>query len=174
MAAQAQQRAMQALQQKATLGRQMSQDDYEKKKAAAEAADLIAQRNAANSMTAQQENNQWQNQGFQNDLSKAQGQAGLIGQSVGNAEKVGAVNQAGINGQGQLAGSLVGQGAKLFGSGSGGSTTPPATSAPPLVNADGSSAGGGSDPNQWAQWTSASPPSQAPEDTGIKLDDLDF
>ncbi len=168
VAAQAQARALSAIKEQAGLGRQMSQDDYEKKAAAAKAADLIKERNVANSMQANQQNNQWLNQGFQNDLSKAQGQANLISQGVANTEKTGAQNMAGTAAGGALATSLIGAGGKALGGANSNPSSPDSTSPPPLVNADGSLAGGGSDPNAWTGWNG-----QKPASTGVAVSDYD-
>ncbi len=150
IAAQAQARALAAIKERAGLGRQMSQDDYEKKAAAAKAADLIKERNAANSMQAQQQNNQWMNQGFANDLAKAQGQSGLIGQGVANILGTGNVNSNYTKAMGTLAGDTINgvAGGVKKGIGSGGDQST-ATSPPPMVTADSTT----SDPNAWSQWT---------------------
>ncbi len=163
IAAQAQARALAAIKEKAGLGRQMSQDEYDKAARAAQANDLIKQHNVANSMQANQQNNQWLNQGFQNDLSKAQGQAGLIGLGVQQARDVGAVNQAYTNGVGgAIKGAVNGVAAGVKQNGSS-PTSPDSTTPPPLVNSDGSLAGGGGQPdaNGWAQFGTTKP-SEAP------------
>ncbi len=175
VAAQAQARALAAIKEQAGLGRQMSQDDYDKKAAAAKAADLIKERNVANSMQANQQNNQWLNQGFQNDLSKAQGQAGLIPQGVAVQEAIGNVNKNYTLGQGSQINQDIGSiGGAVGGMGGGGGSknnpsSPGSTSPPPLVNADGSLAGGGSDPNAWEGWNG-----QRPTSEGVEVKDYDY
>lgn len=160
VAAQAQARALAAIKERAGLGREMSQDSYNKAADAAKANDLIKQHNIANSMQANQSNNQWLNQGFQNDLSKAQGQAGLISQGVANAEKTGAQNMAGTAAGGALATSLIGAGGKVVQGATSNPNSPGSTTPPPLVNADGSLAGGatsgGSNPDEWSRLTGTS------------------
>ncbi len=126
VAAQAQARALAAIKEKAGLGRQMSQDEYEKKAKAAQANDLIKQHNIANSMQANDQNNKYLNTAFGNDIDKARGQANLITAAVTNARDIGAQGQAGANAWGQLGGQLAGTGGKIAtdiaksGSGSGG------------------------------------------------------
>ena len=151
VAAQAQARALAAIKEKAGLGRQMSEDEYNKAAKAAEANDLIKQHNVQNSMQANQQNNQWLNQGFQNDLSKVAGQSGLIGQGVANAMNTGKQTSDFTAAQGATVRDAVG-GLKQ----QPGSASPPATSPPPMVQAD-----GGGDPNAWAQW-GGQKPSEAP------------
>ncbi len=168
VAAQAQARALSAIKERANLGRQMSQDDYEKKAAAAKAADLIKERNAANSMQAQQENNGWLGQGFQNDMSKINGQAGLTKDQNAITEKSGQAAANNALGTGNLIQSGIGAGSKLFGGGPGSTDQPgggaPAYQDPNVLNT--APQGDGSSPSEWAQF------GQSPS-TGASLNDYD-
>jgi len=133
-AAQAQQRAMQAIASKATMGRQMSEDDYNKKSKAAEAADLIKQRNMTNSIGAQQYNNNLLGQGFDDRFNVARGKAGLLPAMNENALMTGAQNQQGTLAKGKLASDMIGAGADAWGKFS--ASKDKKTSAPPMVAAD--------------------------------------
>jgi len=76
-AAQAQQRAMQAILQKAQASRTMSNDDYQRKLAAAQAADAIAKYNASARTDASKYNNTVAGQSYADQLSKLKGQTAL-------------------------------------------------------------------------------------------------
>lgn len=78
-AAQAQARALQAILQKGQMGRQMGNDDYQRKAAAAQARDAIEARNAAARTDASKTNNAYRGQSFQDELAKAQGKTKLSG-----------------------------------------------------------------------------------------------
>lgn len=79
VAAQAQQRAMQAMLQKAGLSRNMTNDDYGRKAAAAQAADMIAARNAAARTDASKYNNQLRGQTYDDGMAKLKGKTALTG-----------------------------------------------------------------------------------------------
>jgi hypothetical protein len=80
IAAQAQQRAMQAILDKAGIARNMSQDDYARAKAAADATDSINKYNASMSTNAQEQNNKLLEQGYNDQLRKLGGQNQLTGE----------------------------------------------------------------------------------------------
>lgn len=77
IAADAQKRAMQAVLEKGTAARAMSNDDYQRKKAAAEAADSIALHNAQFATDADKYNNMLKEQQFDEGLKKLAGETGL-------------------------------------------------------------------------------------------------
>ena len=154
IAAQAQQRALQAITSKATMGRQMSEDDYNKKAKAAEAADMIKQRNMANSIGAQRYNNELQGQGFDDRFNIAKAKGGLLGAANQNALQTGAQNMAGTTANGQLASSVLQTGANAFGKmGSTGDANPPLNNTP-----DWKEPGVASQPGEWGQWNPGSQP----------------
>lgn len=76
-AAQAQQRAMQAILQKGSMARGMSADDYARSRDAAMARDAIEARNAAARTDASKYNNSIRGQGFEDELAKAKGKTSL-------------------------------------------------------------------------------------------------
>ncbi len=140
-AGQAQQRALQAIMNRGSLGRTVSQDDYNKQADAAKAADLIKQRNAANSMLVANKNNDIAGQGFDDRLKIAQNKNNLInpgnqltldaGQSAANSRLASGALVNGAIGAGAGAASSAWD--KFNGpSGNGnGATTPP-----PMVQAE--------------------------------------
>lgn len=125
-AAQAQQRAMQAVLQKAQASRTMENDQYARQAAAASANDAIAQHNANYATDAGKYNNTLAGQSFQDQLSKLKGETTLtgdlnntlLGSANGNANTVKGLAQGGSN----LLGGL-GSGGSSGGSGGSGSST---------------------------------------------------
>lgn len=79
VAAQAQQRALQAMLQKAGLARGMTNDDYQRKLAAAQARDAIETRNAAARTDASKYNNQLRGQTYADAMGKLKGKTALTG-----------------------------------------------------------------------------------------------
>lgn len=79
-AANAQQRAMDAVLKKAGLSRSMSNDDYARKRAAAEAADEIARHNAAMATDASKYNNNLAGQSFDDEMKRLNDAYGMTGQ----------------------------------------------------------------------------------------------
>jgi hypothetical protein len=135
-AAQAQQRAMQAILQKAQASRTMGNDDYQRKAKAAEAADAIAKYNAGARTGASQYNNTIAGQNFDDSMKKLQGESGLTGSlnaailgggqqnantQLANAQLGGGLINGITQGVGSLAKSLKGIGGG--GSGGNGDTT---------------------------------------------------
>jgi hypothetical protein len=80
IAAQAQQRALDAILKRAGLGRQMESDEYGRKSDAAKAADLIEARNAAARTQAANTNNSIAGQRYEDELAKLKAKSGLSSQ----------------------------------------------------------------------------------------------
>ncbi len=159
VAAQAQARALQAIKEKAGLGRQMSQDDYEKKAAAAKAADLIKQRNMDNSIGSQKYNNEILGQGFDDRFNIARGKTGLLPSGLDNAYRTGFENSKQTVANGAFASGLIGDvGRGLKGAGGSGSDIPPGGGAPDYQDPSASAQayanpnGVTQDPSEWAQF----------------------
>lgn len=99
VAAQAQQRALNAILQRGQLGRQMSGDKYGRDRDAALARDAIEARNAASRMDTARGNNAIAGQRFSDNLARLQGKTGLtnslnqttFGSGVQNARTTGAM-----------------------------------------------------------------------------------
>lgn len=108
IAAQAQNRAMQAIMNKGAASRSMANDDYQRQRAAAEAADSIARYNSGLRTGAAQGNNALAQQGYQDQLQKLHGQTD-VGNSL-NTAILGRGNQTSANavGMGNAVGSLAG------------------------------------------------------------------
>jgi hypothetical protein len=81
VAAQAQQRALQAILQKGQMGRAMGNDDYGRKRDAAMARDAIEARNAAARTDASKYNNTLRGQAFDDEISKVHGKTALTDSS---------------------------------------------------------------------------------------------
>lgn len=131
IAAQAQQRAMQAILNKGSQSRAMSNDDYARKKAAAEAADSIAKYNASMRTDANKYNNTLAGQSYDDQLKKLLGENtvtkslndALLGTGTQNANAIAAQTgdtNALIGALGSSATSLAKAAKGAFGSGSGG------------------------------------------------------
>lgn len=132
IAGQAQQRAMQAVLSKAGASRNMSNDDYARKKAAAEATDAISKYNASMTTDAAKSNNAIAGQAYDDSIKRLYGQTGLtnslngalLGQGQGNANTIAGAAYGGTG----LISSLANAGKNLSklatsGSGGGGSST---------------------------------------------------
>lgn len=99
IAGQAQQRALDAILQKAGLGRAMTNDDYQRQRDAALARDAIEARNAAARTDAAKYNNSLRGQSFEDNLAKARGKTDLtnsinqtrFGQGAQSARTTGAM-----------------------------------------------------------------------------------
>lgn len=148
-AAQAQQRALQAIGQRGTMGRQMNQDEYQKQADAAKANDLIKQRNMENSVGAQKYNNTLQSDAFNNDFRVTQAKAGLLTPMNDLALKSGAQQSGFTAAQGNRNNAAIGAAGKIGGGlwdkltgGSGGTTPGPGAGAPAYQPPS-------SDPSEW-------------------------
>jgi hypothetical protein len=107
IAAQAQKRAMEAVLQKGQLSRTMSNDDYARKKSAADAGDSIARYNASMRTDAGKYNNSIAGQTYDDYLKKLAGETNLT--TATNNALLGQGNQqaAGITAQGNLNNGLI-------------------------------------------------------------------
>lgn len=146
IAAQAQDRAMKAVLQKAEASRAMSNDDYRRKAAAAEANDAIARYNSSMRADATKYNNTEQNQGYQNQLEKLRGETGLtdsLNSALLGSGKQQANTIAGMAGAtGGLVGSLAGL-ARSGGKGGGGTGNDPGLDYSGQQDASGNRGGAG-------------------------------
>jgi hypothetical protein len=128
IAAQAQQRAMQAILSKAGIARNMSQDDYARARAAAEATDSINRYNASMGTEAQGANNRLREQGYNDQLRKLQGETGLtdslnnalLGSGKANANTIAGASYGGAGLTGDVLTAAAKVAKKAGGSGGGG------------------------------------------------------
>ena len=119
IAAQAQQRAMQAVLNKGAAARSMANDDYARKQAAAQAADSIAAHNASMRTDASKYNNTLAGQNLEDQYKKLQGETGVT--TATNNALLGQAGQSAANsvGAGNALGSIVKNLPKGGGSGGG-------------------------------------------------------
>lgn len=122
IAAQAQDRALQAILQKGQVARGMSNDDYGRKADAAKARDAIESRNAAARTGASQYNNSLRGQAYEDALAQARGKSGLtdsMNQTIfGQAKSQGNTVLA----KGGYRNDLIDQGSTLLNKGTSGSS----------------------------------------------------
>lgn len=107
IAAQAQQRAMDAVLKKGAMSRELANDDYSRKAQAAQANDAIARYNASMATDASKYNNSIMGQGYADQLAKLQGENQLTGQLDQAILGRGGQQAAGIAGTGSMGMSLL-------------------------------------------------------------------
>lgn len=132
-AAQAQDRALQAILQKGNVARDMANDDYAHKSDAAKAHDLIEAHNAAARSGASQYNNSLRGQAYEDALAQARGKTSLtnsVNETLGGkaTDKTNAVNA-----KGGYTNKLIDQGVTAFG----GATKPSSSSSGTTDTGDG-------------------------------------
>lgn len=129
-AAQAQARAFDAILAKGNMGRQMSNDDYQRKLNAARARDSIEAHNAAARTDAGKYNNSIAGQGFEDELAKARGKTSLTNSMNEAVFGKGSANKNTTLGKASAVNGNIDSATSAFGSMSGGGSSSPATSNP--------------------------------------------
>ena len=114
VAAQAQQRAMDAMLEKGRMARGMANDDYARKAEAARARDAIEARNAAARTHAATANNAIAGQRFDDNFAKVRAKMGLSGQQNQAAFGKGVQNARTTGAMGAYAGNAIDQGATAW------------------------------------------------------------